>query len=291
MIRRRITILAMLLTAILPCAAQRKVTPVETDDKKPQAPTLHYYDKHGKPLDEPVLFLATLDTVDTRKTSPKPAYPRISEFNAGINFFDGILALARSRYGGADVWASLGMWNWLFPTLEIGVGAADKTPEGNNYSYKGDPSVYFKIGADYNFLYKSNPDYQLFAGLRLGFSSFGYSLRDVSVENGYWGETQNMDFRSLRGNALYGEALLGLKVRMWRNISMGWSVRYRFMFSCPPARVDAAEVAGAPFGAEITPWYVPGFGPRTSHLGFSFSVIYTLPFYSRAAAPDASPEP
>lgn len=284
---RYATYISLILLAVISAAAQRKVTPVETDDKKPPAPTLHYYDKHGKPLDEPVLFLATLDTVSSKKVSPGPVYPKLSEINVGVNFFDGILAMAGSHYGGADVWANVGLWNWLFPTVELGIGAASKQPEGNNYTYKGSPSFYAKIGADYNFLYKSNPQYQLLAGLRLGFSSFSYSLKDVTVSSDYWDETQTMNFDSLHSTALYGEALLGLKVNLWRNISMGWSARYRFLFSNKATHVKPSP--NLPSGAEMTPWYVPGYGPRTSHFGFTFSVIYTLPFKSAVPTGDALP--
>lgn len=284
--RRILLILSILLTA-LGSMAQRTVTPVETDDKKPQAPTLHYYDKHGKPLDEPVLFLATLDTVSSTKTTAKPVYPKLSEINVGINFFDGIMAAAGSHYGGADVWANVGLWNWLFPTVELGIGSARKTPDGNNYTYKGWPAFYAKIGADYNFLYKSNPQYQLFVGLRCGFSSFRYSLEDVTFRNDYWQQTQTESFNSLSSTAVYGEALLGLKVNLWKNLSMGWSARYRFMFSNPPTRMKADS--GAPFGGEFHPWYIPGYGPRTSHFGFTFSLIYTLPFHTAKTPPEPQP--
>ena len=49
-------------------SAQKKITPVDTDPTKPPQPVLHYYDKHGNPLEEPVLFLADLDTVTNVKS-------------------------------------------------------------------------------------------------------------------------------------------------------------------------------------------------------------------------------
>lgn len=285
---RHILFISIILCTCFSVAAQRKITPVETDDKKPPTPTLHYYDKHGKPLDEPVLFLATLDTVDAKKVSPGPIYPKLSEINVGINFFDGILVIAGSHYGGADLWANVGLWNWLFPTVELGIGSASKQPDGNNYTYKGSPAFYAKIGADYNFLYKSNPRYQLLGGLRLGFSSFRYSLEDVTVSSDYWDETQTLDFKSLNSTALYGEALLGLKVNLWRNLSMGWTARYRFILNNKATKTDPTQAS--PFGGEFTPWYIPGYGPRTTHFGFTFSVIYTLPLH-KEPTPSPTPEP
>ncbi len=58
---------------IFPAMGQKKITPVDKDPTKPRQPVLHYYDKHGEPLDEPVLFLADLDTV--AKVKSGPVYP------------------------------------------------------------------------------------------------------------------------------------------------------------------------------------------------------------------------
>lgn len=260
---RRILI-SLLILLPLSAAAQREVTPVESDDKKPRTPTLHYYDKHGNPLDEPVLFLATLDTVDTKKSSAAPVYPRLHALDFGVNFMDGILAIAGQKYGGADIWASLSMWNWLFPTVELGLAGAHNTPEGLNYTYKGSPAFYAKIGADYNFLYKSNPQYRILLGLRAGFSSFSWSLADVTVSDPYWGQTARFDITGQSATALYGELLAGIRVNIWRRLSLGWTFRYRFMFTCSD-------------GSLSRPWYVPGFGARDNHFGATLSLIYTLP--------------
>ena len=66
----------------------QKITPVDNDPTKPRQPILHYYDKHGEPLDEPVLFLADLDTV--KQASPGPVYPLWESVSVGVNFFDGV---------------------------------------------------------------------------------------------------------------------------------------------------------------------------------------------------------
>lgn len=242
----------------------REVTPVESDDKKPAGPVLHYYDKHGDPLDEPVLFLATLDTISGVKANARPVYPRLHDVEFGLNFADGILAIAGQKYGGADVWASLSMWNWLFPTVELGIGGAKDTPDAMNFTYKGSPAVYAKIGADYNFLYKSNPDYRLLLGLRAGFSHFSWSLTDVTIGDPYWGVNNSFSITGQSTTAAYGEILAGLRVRLFKEWSLGWSFRYRFIFSCKDADLSR-------------PWYVPGYGSRDNHFGFTLSISYTIP--------------
>ena len=78
-----------------------KSTPVDVDDRKPVT-VLHYYDKHGDPLDEPVMFLATLDTV--QKVKSKPVYPVYSGINIGANFGDLIFMAFGQRYASFDYW-------------------------------------------------------------------------------------------------------------------------------------------------------------------------------------------
>lgn len=270
-------LLLAIFTCCIPARAQRNVTPVESDDKKPASPTLHYYDKHGKPLDEPVLFLATLDTVSAPKASARPVYPKLHALEVGLNFADGILAVAGQHYGGADVWGSLSMWNWLFPTAELGIGGAHNTPDGLNYTYSGSPAFYAKIGADYNFLYKSNPDYKLLAGLRVGFSSFAWKLTDITIPDVYWGNDSHFDITGQKASSCYGEVLAGLRVRLFKEWSLGWTFRYRFLFSCSD-------------GSQSRPWYIPGYGARDNHFGFTLSISYTLPLSPKQAEQHPSKE-
>lgn len=242
--------------------AQKKITPVDKDPTKPRQPVLHYYDKHGNPLDEPVLFLSDLDTI--KKVSPGPVYPLLESMSFGVNFFDAAMLLAGQKHASVDIWAKLSLHNWIQPVAEIGIGFADNKPEDGNFHYKGKPSMYFKLGADYNFLYKSNTDYQVHFGLRGGFSSFRYDITDITIGSSYWEETNRFDITGQRAHALYGEVLAGIKVKIWKNISMGWNARYRFKFKSTD-------------GSNSTPWFIPGYGAG-SPLSASFSLIYTMPF-------------
>lgn len=243
-------------------AQERKVTPVETDDMKPQQPVLHYYDKHGNKLKEPVLFLADLDTVATPKS--KPLYPAFNGVDVGFNFFDAIMKIAGQKYSSFDAWAAVSIHNWIFPTLEAGAGFASNTPEANNFTYKGTPSPYFRIGADYNFLYKSDPAYRVFVGLRLAYSTFRYNVENVSISSDYWDQTASFSMDGLRSQMMWGEVLAGLKVKIAGCFSMGWTIRYHFPFKeWNPANCN--------------PWFIPGFGKRNSPISATFSLIFTIP--------------
>lgn len=248
----------------MPAAAQKRrtVTPVETDEKKPEKPRLHYYDEHGNPLKEPVEFLTELDTV--QKPSAGPKYPLLYSASVGLNFFDAAMLLAGQKHAGFDVSANISLHNWFFPTVEVGVGFADNKPENGNFHYKSKPSVYAKVGLDYNFLYKSNPDYRVFLGLRAGFSSFTYDITDITINSDYWDQSNRFSLTGQKATAFYGEVLAGVQVKIVKNFSLGWSIRYHAKF----------HVSN---GENSVPWYIPGYG-ATSPISFTFSAVYTIPF-------------
>lgn len=266
-------IIIIFLAALFCCDAfdafsqsQRKVTPVETDDKKPEKPRLHYYDKHGKALKEPVEFITELDTVT--KPSAGPKYPLLNSVNVGVNFFDAVMMLAGQKHASFDLHANISLHNWFFPTIEAGIGFANDTPKLGNFTYKSKPAFYAKIGLNYNFLYKSNPDYQVFLGLRAGFSSFSYSIDDITISSDYWDQTNRFSISNQKATAFYGEVLAGVQVKIVKNFSLGWSIRYHAKFHTSAA-------------SNSYPWFIPGYG-ATSPLSFSFSAIYTIPFKHKA---------
>lgn len=238
----------------------RKVTPVDIDDKKPTT-VLHYYDKHGNPLAEPVMFLATLDTVVKPKS--KPLYPLYNGVTVGANFGEAVLMACGQSYGSFGLHADVSLHNWFFPYLEVGVGIADSHPKNSNFTYRTKPSFYTKLGLNYNFLYKSNPAYQFYLGVHAGFSSFKYDVEDVTISSDYWGENQKFNLNDIKASVFYGEAAAGLKVKIYKNFSLGWSIFYHFKF-----KVNSSSLS--------RPWFIPGYGAG-SPIGITISAFYTLP--------------
>ena len=249
-----------------------KVTPVDIDENKKQ-PVLHYYDKHGELLDEPVMFLATLDTVTKPKS--KPVYPTYNGVSVGVNFGEVVMMAFGQKYGSYDVWADVSLWNWLFPVVEAGVGFCKDTPDNKNFTYTVRPSFYCKVGVNYNFLYKSDPAYQLFVGLRAAMSHFSWDATDISITSDYWQETQRFDMKGMRSTSFYGEVLAGIKVKIVSNFSLGWSIRYRFPFHATTTKATHLPDGMADF-APSRPWFVPGYG-GDSKLGFTVSAVWTIP--------------
>ena len=275
------TFLVLLMLGTLQAAAQepnkRRVTPVipETNQVKPPP----------KGTDEEIIQrYITGDSAAAMAQQRKDSlrrfykhYPLLTDLSVGINIAEPLFMAFGQSYASTDVSATLNMWNRLQPTVEVGIGWANNSPDGMNYTYKGKPSPYFKVGANYNFLFKNSPDYQAIVGIRLGYSTFGYDVTDARYVNSYWREDIGFSIMGERSHALWGEAGVGLKVKVWDRLSMGWMIRYHGIMDYGKNR-------------HSKPWFIPGYGPRGSSLGLSLGIYYTLPLHREAKNRDSAAE-
>ncbi|MCH5214581.1 MAG: hypothetical protein J1E97_05255 [Muribaculaceae bacterium] len=252
--------LALLFCLAASSAAAQEITPVDVDTKKPEQPRLHYYDRHGNKLEEPVYFLTETDTV--KKTSAASPWHRFNGVTVGVNFFDGIMQIAGQSYASYDANVAVSIYNWVFPTVEAGLGYSNMKEDGSTLRYHTKPSPYIKVGCDYNFLYKGTPDYKAGIGLRFGWAHPFYEITGATVSSPYWDQTQEFNITNQSVNAWFGEALAMVKVKIWRNLSMGWSIRYRFKIHIPDS-------------SQSTPWFIPGYG-GSSPISATFSIMYTF---------------
>ena len=269
-IKGTILLIALILMTALGAGAQepdkRHVTPVKPETNRVQPPP--------KGTDEKIIQQyisgdSTAAIQEARKDSLRRAYkryPRLTDLSIGINLAEPLFMAFGQSYASADVNATLNMWNRIQPTVELGLGWANKSPDDMNFTYKGKPSPYFKVGANYNFLFKNTPDYQVFLGVRLGYSTFSFDVADVRYVNSYWNEDIPYAIKGERSHALWGEAGVGLKVKLFGQLAMGWMIRYHGIF-------DYGK------NANSKPWFIPGYGPRGSSLGLSLGIFYTLPLH------------
>lgn len=193
-----------------------------------------------------------------------PHYPALTSLRVSVGVLDPVLQLFGQKYGSVDVGLTLNLWNRLQPVVELGLGRASDTPDDMNFTYKGKLSPYARVGANYNFLFKKVPDYQVYLGVRAGYSTFKYDITDVHIDPGYWQENADFDLKGEKSHALWGEVAAGISVKVWRQFSAGWEVKYQAIFNYK--KNDHSR-----------PWFVPGFGPRDRHWGFAFKLSYTLP--------------
>lgn len=289
-------LLAILSLAWWPAAAQRKVTPVNTPQTATQpinelandtarinarmrASMVHYHDENGN-----IIYVDTVtgrewrDSAAIKAVKKKMAYPLIYNASVGVDIWNPVMRAFGQKHGLIDFTAQLNMHNRYIVVAETGVGMARNTPAANNFTYKSPLSWYLKLGADYNFLYNANsPDYQFVAGLRFGVAPFAFSITDITIDPGYWGEAAHPAIPSQHVTVGWMEVALGLRVKLWGPISAGWTLRYHSIL---------AESA-SPYGK---PWYIPGYGSRHGAITGSFTIFYTFGINSPAApapAPDA----
>lgn len=273
-------IIILLLTlglASSPLHSQRHITPV-----KPAEPTLPVK-KDKKRTDAAIdssrlqrqtdsrgniIFIDTVtgrEWVDTTavRANTRMIYPKIYAVSAGINIWDAALRAFGQQYGLLSVWGELNMHNRYFPTLEIGLGQASINSEVPAFTYRSTVSPYFKIGASYNIFYNSDPRYKFLVGLRYCLTPFSYSVPSAPIDDSYWGESGTVTLPSRHSFAGYFEFLAGVRVEIWKNLSLGWDLRFHSMLH------DSKNPDGQPI-------YIPGFGKRGTPLGGSFSISYTF---------------
>lgn len=228
-----------------------------------RARSTHFHDDQGR-----VVYIDTVtgeQWMDSTALMPvvKMKYPLLHAVSAGIDIWDPLMRAFGQDYGLAGAWVELSLHNRYNPIFEFGLGTASHKPSDNNYTYKSSVSPYFKIGANYNFLYNSNPDYQFLGGLRFGFSPFSYSIDDITVNAPYWNETTKFNIPTQHTSATWFELVFGIRVKLWGPVSAGWAFKYHKILH------ESASKYGKP-------WYIPGYGSRLGALAGSFSISYTF---------------
>lgn len=204
-----------------------------------------------------------IDSMPIRKV-PKMQFPLYNGVDISVDVWDPLMRAFGQKYGIIGFGADVNLHNRYFPTFEAGLGTAHRTASGLDYTYRSPLSAYFKIGADYNFLYNSNPAYKFFVGVRYGFSAFKWGLDNVTPAPGYWGTPAPFDLPLQNSFTGWFEFCVGLRVQLSGPISAGWMVRVH-----TPLNQNSNEHG--------QPWYIPGFGSRSQLFTGSFSFTYTIP--------------
>lgn len=269
---------AVMLTALCAGAQEpdrRHVTPVKPETNQVKPPPKGTAEKVIQQYISGDSAAAMQEAVKDSLRRIYKRYPSLTDMAIGVNFAEPVFMAFGQSYASADVNFTLNMWNRFQPTVELGLGWAKTSPDDMNFTYKGKPAPYFKVGANYNFLFKNSPDHQVLLGLRLGYSPFSYDVTGARFVDGTWKEDENSSFAGEHSHALWGEAGLGLKVKLFGPLSMGWMIRYHGVFNYAK-------------NTDTNPWFIPGYGPRSSSLGFSMSIFYTLPLHRDQASDNES---
>lgn len=139
----------------------------------------------------------------------------------------------------------------------------------DTYVYENDGS-YLRLGADINFMNKDPHLNVAFFGLRYATSSFTdkleYDTKAVIQSEIGWPSTRE-SVSNGNAKANWIEMVSGLKIRVVKQLYMGFTLRFKFM-------MDVKQTEN------LRPYYIPGFGKniKESNFGFNYYISYRLPF-------------
>lgn len=200
--------------------------------------------------------------VNEQGDTVKYLHPKFNGITIGADLFSPVSNIIGQKYGNYEMSIDAGFYNRFYPIYEFGISYANDTPDGANYTYKVSPSFYNRVGMNYNILYNKDIPGILYVGLRYGFSFAKYQLTDITTSSPYWEVTQtNLSIPQSKSVAHWGELMLGLQVKLYKGLMMGWSVRYKLLFA-DSSKGDAKQ------------WIIPGYGKSNSPLGFGFTINY-----------------
>lgn len=214
-----------------------------------------------------LLYSPTLAAQEKKTTIEEEKVPFYQGTTIGVDIF----GLGSKIFGGditsTEISVEVNLKNRYVPVAEIGYGTTDTTDDGTNIHYKAS-APYFRIGMNYNFFFKKPylPGF-LYGGIRYGFTSFSYDVDAPTMKDPTWGFSEiPFSYDGIKTTVTWAELLAGIKVNVYKNFYMGWSLRYRIRMN-----IKKAE--------HTEPWYIPGFGKNNStNLGVTYSLIYKLPF-------------
>ncbi len=152
-----------------------------------------------------------------------------------------------------------------FVTAEYGWSKRQIVTEEFDYRNSGS---YARIGVDYNFIYSDEDDHVIFYGLRYARSFFTETF-DYTIDDEYYGSF-DLSEENPDGRAHWWEMNVGLKAKIWKQLYIGWTGRFKF------AKKAAAS-------GDLNVYEIPGFGLAAdkSRWGFNYYIYYRFPFRNK----------
>lgn len=206
------------------------------------------------------------------------AFPLYNGVSVGVDLWGIGSSVLGSDFLSSEISVDVNLKNRFFPVAEIGYGSTDTwSDKGTHYKSS---APYFRIGVDYNALFKKTFKNYLFVGFRYAASSFNYDIEAPSIGDPIfggsignshqideiWGGSLPFNHKGMKGSMQWLEICFGLRAHIWKELYMGWSLRMKYRTSSSP------DTYG-------DPWYVPGFGKYNSNtMGITYTIIYKLPF-------------
>lgn len=145
-----------------------------------------------------------------------------------------------------------------FLTMDYGI--QERTREGDDFFYKNKGS-YFRIGPEVNFNHRDKKNSSLFLGFRYARAVFDDEM-SYALEDDVYGDFSGFESNS-RLNAQWFELVAGLKVKVLKQIFLGYTVRFKFSKS-------------QDLSTSLAPFDIPGYGKvgDETTFGMNYYIFY-----------------
>ncbi len=138
-----------------------------------------------------------------------------------------------------------------------------------NYDFHTN-GMFLRAGVNFNLLKPEMSAGKYWAGIgfRYGLSLFSSEVPSFSIEN-YWG-TYNSSIPARTSNGHFIEVSPGVRTELFKNLSIGWSIRLRLLIS-----------GGG--NKDLRPVYLPGFGNsgKITNAGINYYIVWDIPFKTK----------
>ena len=122
---------------------------------------------------------------EQKKEVDEEAFPLYNGVSVSVDLW-GIGSKAfGSDFLSSEVAVDVNLKNRFFPIVELGYGGTDAWSDNGTHYKRNAP--YFRIGMNYNALFKKKFKNYLFVGLRYAMSSFKYDIATLSVDDPIYG--------------------------------------------------------------------------------------------------------
>ena len=212
-----------------------------------------------------LLFCLIMNSLQAQTDKKQPAKDKVKLLNS-ITVQADLASIVISSLGGdsysLEGGVQVDLKHKYFPIVELGFAGANKVSiDDIGFKTSG---LFGRLGVDINLLSSkkdSKPtNNQFLAGIRLGMSNFEYDITNVVIADDYWGGSETVIYNKIPATKIWYEIIAGVRVEIFKNIFMGWTIRNRNLIS--------QDVSGA-----VSPWYIPGYGINT---GTNWGINYTL---------------
>ena len=149
----------------------------------------------------------------------------------------------------------------FFLVLEGGFASDNEVGINSSYTSEG---AFVRIGPDVNFLPRDDKLNIFFFGLRYAYANYNETLSG-SDEDLNWGQV-DIDLEQRGRSSSWVEMNMGLKVRVWRGLFTGYTLRFKF------SRFSNTD------GQQFESYFVPGYGlaSRSNNWEFNYYLFYRL---------------